>query len=122
MTRPKYPLLALPFLALALAAAGPPQRGFSLQVPAAPGSTLPVPPVPPAPTSLFAPAPLPNRDMEFPNAPRSSNATTVAPSLFTRGDQYRGEGFAKGSTAQTAQEQRARPGAGISLKMPLTGN
>ena len=116
-------LLVLPFFAVLLMAAAP-QRGLSLQVPASPGSTLPRPPVPPAqpPASAYEPAPLPNRDLDFPTAPRATNGTTVAPSLFTRGDQYRGEGFSKGSTAQAAQDRGARPGAGISLKMPLTGN
>lgn len=96
--------------------------GFNLQVPA-PGSSLPVPPRPPpdGPPSAFQPAPLPNRDVEL-YVPRASTAPSVAPSLFTRPDQYRGDGFNKGSTAQAEQEKRLRPGAGFSLHMPLTGN
>jgi hypothetical protein len=110
----------LSFMLLPLIAAAP--SGFSLQVPA-PGSALPVPPQPPAagPPSLYQPAPLPNRDAEL-APPRASNATTLAPSLFTRPDEYRGDGFSKGSTAQSEQEKRLRPGAGFSLKMPLSPN
>ncbi len=121
--RSAVPVVVLPLLVLLLAAAGPVQRGLSLQVPSNPD--LPVPPTPPAAAPQqgsatgFRPAPLPNRDIDGPTGPRASG-TSVGPSLFTRGDSYRGEGFGKGSSAQTDQERRARPGAGFSLKMPLT--
>ena len=113
-------ILGASLLTLSLTAAAP--SGFNLQVPA-PGSSLPVPPQPPpsgAP-SPYQPAPLPNRDVEL-TLPRASSETTVGPSLFTRPDQYRGDGFNKGSTAQAEQEKRVRPGAGISLTMPLAPN
>ena len=109
-------LLALPLLAVAA------ERRLDLQV-SPPDSSLPVPPTPPTagPASTYQPAPLPNRDVEL-SAPRASNAPSVGPSLFTRPDQYRGDGFAKGSTAQTEQEKRVRPGAGLSLRLPFSPN
>ena len=115
----------LPLLALPLLAASPPQRGLSLQVPppssSSSSSLLPLPPTPPArvPAQTFDPAPLPNRDVDGPLAPRASGAPSVAPSLITRSDQYRGEGYSRGSTAQTEQERRLRPGAGFNLRMPF---
>lgn len=111
------PLLALPLVAAAA------DRGFNLSVPA-PGSALPVPPSPPANArpSKFQPAPTPNRDVELGPPPKPGTAPSVAPSLITRQDQYRGEGFGKGSTAQSDQEKRVKPGAGLSLHLPLSPN
>ena len=105
-------------------AQGSSARGFTLQVPSSPGQTLPVPPRPPSapPSSAYAPAPLPNRDLEYGTAIPSRPGTQVSPSLFTRKDEFRGDGFGKGSTAQSEQERRVRPGAGLSLRMPLTPN
>jgi hypothetical protein len=82
-----------------------------------------VPPEPPAagPPSRFQPAPTPNREVEL-TKPKASNATTVGPSLFTRPDEYRGDGFNKGSTVQSEQERRGKPAAGFSLHMPLAPN
>lgn len=96
------------------------QRGYNLSVP---DRTLPVPPMPPPnPPGAAAPAPVPNRDLEFSGDKTTGNTPSVAPSLFTRGDAYRGEGFNKGSTAQSEQDKRARPAAGFNLKVPLTPN
>ena len=66
-------------------------------------------------------APTPNRDLYAPLAPRAGTSPELAPSLFTRGRQYRGEGFSEGSTAQSAQDNKAQPGAGFKLRMPLQG-
>lgn len=96
-------------------------RELNLQVPAT-RSGLPPPPPPIAgPPPRFQPAPLPNRDAEI-APPRASTGTTMAPTLFTRPNEYHGDGFSKGSTAQSEQEKRVRPGAGFSLHMPLTPN
>ncbi len=114
--------LLLPFVALPLLAASPPQRGLSLQVPQNNATLLPLPPAPPAAGPPdYAPAPLPNRDLDGPLTPRASNAPSLTPSLFTRSDQYRGEGYNRGSGAQSEQERRVKPGAGFNLRMPLTG-
>ncbi len=104
-----------------LAAAAP--QGLTLQVPANP--LTPIPPRPPAnppPANGLQPAPLPNRDLEDQPAPRAGAETSLRPSLFTRGDTYRGEGFSKGSTATTEQERRVKPGVGFNLKMPFSPN
>jgi hypothetical protein len=115
-------LLALPWAALPLIAASPSQRGINLQAYES-SLTLPVPPVPPttAPGG-FSPAPTPNRDVDGPAAAAASNSPSLSPSLFTRSETYRGDGFNKGSSAQSEQDKHARPGAGFNLRMPLTPN
>ena len=108
---------AMPFI---LAAAK--DRELNLQVPANPsGLSLPAPPPSSDPPARYQPAPLPNRDAEL-APPRASNAPTLAPTLFTHPDQYRGDGFNKGSTAQSEQEKRVKPGAGLSLHLPFSPN
>ena len=71
----------------------------------------------PAPTGYTA-APLPNQDADAPQTRASSDAS-IGPGIFSRRNQYRGEGFSPNSSAQIEQERRARPGGGISLTMPL---
>ncbi len=96
------------------------QRGLNLNT-TGQDRMLPLPPAP-APVTRgpgFTPAPIPNRDASAPPPPRASNDAQLAPSLFSRRDQYRGEGFSPGSTAQGEQDKRTRPGAGFNLRMPL---
>jgi len=66
----------------------------------------------------FEPAPTPNRDTLSPVTKASKDAS-LAPGIFTRRDQYRGEGLDPANSAQIEQERRAKPGAGINLSMPL---
>ena len=98
------------------------QRSINLQA-SPPSTLLPEPPQPPAARPpggrVFSPAPLPNRDTDAPPPPRATRDPSLSPSLFSRGQQYRGEGYAPGSTAQSEQEKRARPGAGFNLRLPL---
>lgn len=120
--------LALAAAALALAmpalAQQQPRGGFTLQ--ATPSPLLPLPATPPQATRppangpVFEPAPTPDRDNTGPTGPRASNDPTLAPALFTRRNQYRGDGFSPGSTAQEEQERRVKPGAGFNLRMPLS--
>ena len=113
---------AVLFAAPLLMAAAARDRELNLQVPANPsGLSLPLPPPVAGPPVRFQPAPLPNRDVEA-APPRASDAPTLAPTLFTRPDQYRGDGFNKGSTAQSEQEKRVKPGAGFSLHLPFSPN
>jgi len=113
--------LLLPFV-LPLLAAAPGPRQFSLAVPADPSPLVAGSPSPlslaPKPGPNFEPAPTPNRDVSLPAA-RASNKPSFGPSLFTTRDQYRGDGFSPGSTAQSEQEKRVKPGAGFSLRMPF---
>lgn len=99
-------------------AAGPPSKYNKMPtfppLVKAPPQKLAGPPTPPG----FEPAPLPNRDA-FAPVTRASKETSVSPSLFTRRDQYRGEGLAASSSAQSEQERRLLPGAGFNLSMPL---
>ena len=112
-------------LALPLLAAAPQPSKFILAVPADSNPLLPVGPQAyslgiPARGPVYEPAPLPNRDLSAPRAARDSNEPTLAPTLFTTKNQYRGDGFSPNSSAQTEQEKRVKPGAGFSLHMPLT--
>jgi len=114
--------LLLP-LALTLLAAGPaPRQQLSLAVPNDPSPLLPLSGSPlaltPKPGPNFEPAPTPNRDVSIP-AVRASDKPSLSPSLFTTRNQYRGDGFSPGSTAQSEQERRMKPGAGFSLHMPF---
>ena len=88
---------------------GTPMPDFSSPRRAAPPATTP-----PGYTS----APTPDQDSFAPHA-RASEDASVGPGLFTRRDQYRGEGLSASSSAQTEQDRRAKPGAGIKLSMPL---
>ncbi len=106
------PLLAL----FAMGAA--PRTSFVTATPmptfAPPPASVPPATVPPG----YVTAPTPNQDALLPSS-RASNDATLAPGLFTRRDQYRGEGLSASSSAQTEQDRKARPGAGIMLSMPL---
>ncbi len=100
-------------------AAAPVSRGFNTTVIMPPVVTvrpqaLPKTATPPG----FAPAPLPDQDA-FAPVQRQSMDTSVSPSLFTRKNQYRGEGLPADSSAQTDQDHRAMPGAGLNLLMPI---
>ena len=100
------------------------QRGLNLQATPRESPLLPLPPTPPRggpnqPGPGYDLAPTPNRDIDGPQGPRASNAPELAPGIFTRGQQYRGEGYSAGSSAQVEQERRARPGAGFKLRLPL---
>ena len=119
----RWATLLVAVLALPLLAAAPQQRGLSLEVPGE--SMLPAPvPTKPArpPVTAFGPAPLPNRDIEGPGKARASTDPRVGPGLFTRSDGFRGDGFSKGSSAQTEQEKRVKPGAGFNLTVPFAPN
>jgi hypothetical protein len=67
----------------------------------------------------FTPAPTPNRDAVGPALPRASNDASLSPDLFTRKEQYRGDGFAPNSTVQATEERHLQPAAGFNLKMPI---
>ncbi len=104
------------------------RRGLNLQATPQGSALLPAPPARPLGTPTrpggqpgpnYDVAPTPNRDIDGPQAPRASNSPELAPGLFTRGQQYRGEGYSPGSSAQSAQERRAQPGAGFKLRLPF---
>lgn len=108
----------LSVLAFPLIAAAPMQPPLTLSVPADGGFSLGAPALPKGAPS-FQPAPMANRDLSTPQGARASNEPTVSPTLFTTRTQFRGDGFSQGSTAQSEQEHKLRPGAGISLHMPF---
>lgn len=105
-------------LALApLLLAASPQRGIVLEPQPPPVLPLPRPPLA-TPSSRFEPAPTPNRDLSAPLGPRATNDPQFGPTLFNRGNQYRGEGIDPRSSAQAEQERRLLPGAGFNLRIP----
>ena len=118
MVAPLLPVLLLPVPAL------PQHRGLNLQAAPPASPLLPLPPTPPPGGAAGAGpnydlAPTPNRDLDVPAGPRAKAAPQLAPGFFSRSEQYRGEGFSAGSTAQAEQERRVRPGAGLKLRLPL---
>lgn len=66
----------------------------------------------------FQAAPMPDADMSAPLPPTPKTAE-LSPALFQPRKQFRGDGYAPGSTAQGWQEQRLKPAPGVSLKVPL---
>lgn len=112
-------LVACTAAGLSVGAAAPSSGSFSITAPVpaitmqrrAPVQTLPQP-------DRFTAAPTPDHDASAPTT-RASNEATVAPGFFTRRDQYRGEGLSPSFSAQAEQDRRAKPGAGINLRMPI---
>ena len=94
-----------------------PTSSFTTNTPMPSFSPAPARPAPASPQA-FTTAPTPNQDVNAPST-RASDATSVSPGFFSRRDQYRGEGLSPSSSAQTQQDRRAVPGAGISLTTPL---
>ena len=111
----------LPVL-LSSAPALPQHRSLNLQATTPSSRLLPLPPTPPGvtePRPSYDLAPTPNRDLDVPADPRAKAAPGLAPSFFSRSEQYRGEGFSNGSSAQAEQERHVRPGAGFKLRLPF---
>ena len=102
--------------AAAIVSAAGPTNSFTTNTPM-PSFSAPARPPPAAPQAYTA-APTPNQDVDAPFV-RGSDGTSVSPGLFYRRDQYRGEGLSANSSAQTQQDRRAAPGAGINLITPL---
>jgi hypothetical protein len=75
-----------------------------------------------APASTAPPgydvAPTPNQDA-FAPITRASKDASVAPGIFNRTNQYRGQGISPDSSAQIEEDRRVKPGAGIKLNFPL---
>ena len=106
----------LPLIALLTVAAAP-YSSFTTLAPLPPFRQPPPPPPPVVTPPGFTAAPTPG-DINAPVTPQSKDAS-VSPGFFTRRDQYRGEGISPDSSAQIEQDRRAKPGAGISLTMPI---
>ena len=68
---------------------------------------------------VYTPAPIPDRDAAVPAGPRASSDPELAPGLFTRRPSYRGDAYTPNSSAQTGQDRRARPAAGLNLRLPF---
>ena len=111
------PCIVAAAIAVGLAAA--PTRGVNTMT--APSFSIEPSPArrAPATTPGFTPAPVPNQDVAAPSGPRAGKDAAIAPSFFTRRDQYRGEGYSAGSSSQVQQERRVQPGAGVNLRVPL---
>ena len=64
------------------------------------------------------PAPLPDPDMFAPTQ-RADTDPRLEPALFNKQNQFRGDGFAPGSTSQSYEERHYMPPAGLNLLVPL---
>ncbi len=73
----------------------------------------------PPPAGDYTAAPTPNQDIGPPASGKQSRDTSVSPGLFTRQNHNSGDGYLPSSSLQAAIDNRARPGAGINLSMPL---
>ena len=116
MSKAGLSMLAVASMASLLMGAGP-VNSFVTATPM-PDFTPPAkrPPAATAPPGYIT-APTPNQDASAPQA-RASKDASVGPGIFTRRDQYRGEGLSPASSAQTEQDRKAKPGAGFKLSMP----
>jgi hypothetical protein len=104
-----------------LAAQGGAQRGTNgtLVATQIPSGALPVPPQP-APPQDFAPAPVPNKDVERPRDQTVERPRTeIAPNLFTQKEERRGDGFVQGSVGRYEADRRQRVTPGVNLTVPL---
>jgi len=72
----------------------------------------------PVGTSRFEPAPMPDRDMAAPSATRSAEAG-LQPTLFSKKQEFRGDGFSPDAPAQSAEERNRKPGLGFNFSMPV---
>lgn len=111
---------ALGIAAVLIAAASPPPSvnltpPTQPVLPRGPFTVTPAPAAPPR----FEPAPTPNLDLAAPTGPRQSGQQEITPGFYRPSQQYRGDGFSPGSTAQGDQEKNVRPGVGFKLRMPL---
>jgi hypothetical protein len=97
--------------------AAPRQAGVELNI--SPDDALPVPPIPPAPTTEFRLAPVPDSDVSAPRAPTASQGASISPGFYQGKDYNIGEGYMPGSTVQGDQEHKAKPMPSLNLKVPL---
>jgi hypothetical protein len=98
--------------------------GLTISAPL-PANALPVPPIPPPPQHPqhgFAPAPVPNLDLQRPLADLLAERPhmEVTPSLMEQQkDRRHGEGFVPGSAAQYDLDRRFHPSPGINIRVPM---
>ena len=116
-----WPVLARAALLLAIAL---PATGTAAAPPMQVWQQLPVPPVPPSvvplpPAGLYAPAPVPNQDLRAPPPRPGPGGVKVSPKLYMPADRFGGDGYMPGTTIQSEQEKRLRPGAGFNFSIPL---
>jgi len=95
-------------------------QGVALAAPL-PAPLLPVQAAPAQPSQGFAPAPVPNVDLDPPRAaqPAERPRAEISPDLFIRREELRGNGFTTGSAGRYEADRRMRVTPGINLKVPL---
>jgi len=73
------------------------------------------------PADGFAPAPLPDSDVEAPrNQARDLTAPTLEPDFFERSKHQVGDGFSSGSHISDQRRGHGSAAAGLQLSMPLS--
>jgi hypothetical protein len=70
-------------------------------------------------SATYQPAPMPNPDVRPPRDAPAGRDASLAPRLFMPKDRFAGDGFTPGSTVQSEQERRLKPGAGFNLNLPF---
>ncbi len=83
--------------------------------PAQPGRVGPKPIVP----GQYQPAPVPNPNIFPPPGQAAQAGPQLSPGLFMPKDRFAGDGYIPGTTVQSEQERRLKPGAGFNLSLPL---
>ena len=123
---PPHLLVAL-LLAFGVTAPGGPALAASSRDAMAsplPADALPVPPPKPAKLPgqpVFAPAPVPDPDLQRPLADVDADRprTKVVPNLFKQSERRTGDGFVNGSAGTYDSDHRLRPSPEINLRVPL---
>lgn len=105
-------------LALPLIAAAPPRR-LTMTVPSNSFGSQTAPQASATP-SRYQPAPLPNRNFDGPASAGGPASPSLSPTMFTRSEQFRGDGYVSHSTAQVSEEHNFKPSVGFKLQVPLT--
>jgi hypothetical protein len=74
----------------------------------------------PRPPAAFTSAPMPNPDIDAPDAFNpSSGQASVAPTIVRTNEGYRGEGFVPGSVGAPDVSKKLSPSPGVNLNVPL---
>lgn len=79
---------------------------------------LPVPPIPPAASSLLTSAPVPSYDMKGPVG-AVDQRPSVAIRFYRNNEFHTGYGFMPGSRYRSTEDSRPFPNPGISVSVPI---
>ncbi|MBE7212215.1 MAG: hypothetical protein INR65_14430 [Gluconacetobacter diazotrophicus] len=94
-----------------------------LAAPATVGTRTPGARVVQAHAETLRPAPLPDPDVDAPGPDAAQIASqgeaSLHPSFYSNSHHFAGDGFSPGSTLENEQNNRRKPGGGMSLSIPM---